>query len=231
MYVMVRVNGDVVCSAWIVLPGTAPHTMYPNNRFSYVREHGMALVPGTGRGGWWCYTPVVTGEHSRNGIVHSSMRLHSAYMQVHSGPLGGAPRRPWGMGNPTATTGVGWVPCCSASWWRLVHMEDSRHNALMRGVSGGHCGRMLWPMWKAVRTIRRTLLKGWLWRVPCVRRCADAAGGASAKPLHQNSNECGGQRWPNVGSTWCPSSRPLGWSICHVVCPTSSSGNGVVSVG
>ena len=31
--------------------------------------------------------------------VHSSMRPHSAYMQVHSGPLVGAPRRPWGMEN------------------------------------------------------------------------------------------------------------------------------------
>ena len=92
MYVMVRVDGDVVCSAWMVLPGMAQRTMYPNNRFWYVRVHGMALVLGTGRGGWWCYTPVVTGEHSRHGIVHSSMRLHSAYMQVHSGPLGGAPR-------------------------------------------------------------------------------------------------------------------------------------------
>ena len=100
MYVMVRVDGDVVCSAWMVLRGMAPGTMYANNRLWYVRVHGMALVLGTGRGGWWCYTPVVTGEHFRHRIAHSSMRPRSAYMQVHSGPLGGAPRRPWGMEIP-----------------------------------------------------------------------------------------------------------------------------------
>ena len=43
---------------------------------------------------------VVTGGHSRRGTVHSSMRPLFAYMQVHSRPLGGAPRRPWGMENP-----------------------------------------------------------------------------------------------------------------------------------
>ena len=43
---------------------------------------------------------MVTGGHSRRGTVHSSMTPHSAYMQVHSGPLGGAPRRPWGMESP-----------------------------------------------------------------------------------------------------------------------------------
>ena len=101
MYVMVKVDGDVVCSAWMVLHGMAQRMMYPSNWFSCVRVRGMALVHGTGRGGWWCYTLVVTGGHSRHGIVHSSMRLHSAYMQVHSGPLGGAPRRPWGMENPS----------------------------------------------------------------------------------------------------------------------------------
>ena len=41
-----------------------------------------------------------------------------------------------------------------------VDMEDNTKIALMRGVSGGHCGRKLWHMWEAVRTIRRTLLKG-----------------------------------------------------------------------
>ena len=98
---MVKVDGDVVCSAWMVLPGMSQRMMYPNNRFWYARVHGIALVHGTGRGGWWCYTSVVTGEHSRHGIVHSSMRLHSAYMQVHSGQLGGAPRRPWAMEKPS----------------------------------------------------------------------------------------------------------------------------------
>ena len=100
VYVMVREDGDVVCSAWMVLRGMAPRTMYANNRFWYERVHGMALVLGTGRGGWWCYTPVVTCEHSRHGIMHSSMRPHLAYMQVRSGPLGRAPWGPWGMENP-----------------------------------------------------------------------------------------------------------------------------------
>ena len=231
MYVMVQVDGDVVCSAWMVLRGMAPRTMYANNRFWYVRVHGMALVLGMGRGGWWCCTPVVTGEHSRHGTVHSSMRPHSGYMQVHSGPLGGGPRRPWGRRIHMGTTGVGWVPRCTACWWRRVDMEDSTHNALTGRVSEGHFGMMLWHMWEAVHTIHRTLLRGWPWRVPCVRRCADAAGDASANPLHQNSNGCGRKRWPNVRSTWCPCSRPQGWSICHVFCPTSSSGNAVVTVG
>ena len=63
---------------------------------------------------------------------------------------------------------------------------------------------------ETVHTIHRTLLTGWPCKMPCVRRCGDAADDASAKPLHQNSNGCGRHRWPNVGSTWCPSSRPLG---------------------
>ena len=61
MYVMVRLDGDVVFSAWMVLRGMAPRTMYASNRFWYVLVHGMALVLGMGRGGWWCYTPAVTG--------------------------------------------------------------------------------------------------------------------------------------------------------------------------
>ena len=130
-----------------------------------------------------------------------------------------------------ATTWVGWVPHCNASWWCLVDMEDSTHNALMMGVCGGHCGKMLWHMWEAVRTIRRTFLKGFPWRVPCVRRYADVAGVASAKPLHQTSNGCSVHRCRNVGSTCSPSSRPLGWWIYHVAFVMSSSGNGVGSVG
>ena len=129
------------------------------------------------------------------------------------------------------TTGAGCVPRCKARWWRRVDMEDSMQDALTRRVSGDHCGRVLWHMEEVVHTIHRTLLRGWPWRMPCVRRCADAAGDASAKPLHRNSNGCGRQRWPNVVSTWCPSSRPLGWLLCHVVCLTSSSGNIVVCVG
>ena len=101
MYEMFKGDGVVVCSAWMLLHGMVQRITYPGNRFWYVQVHGMALVHGSGRGSWWCYTLVVTGGHSRHGILHSSMRLHSAYMQVHSGPLGGAPRRPCGMENPS----------------------------------------------------------------------------------------------------------------------------------
>ena len=125
MYLMVQVDGDVVCSAWIVLHGMAPRTMYASSPFSYVGVHGMALVLGTGRGSWWWCTPVVTGGHSRRGTVHSSMRPHSAYMQVHSGPLGGAPRRPWGMENPY---GYNWCWLGTTLQCLLV-------------VSGGHGGQ------------------------------------------------------------------------------------------
>ena len=107
-------GGDVVCSAWMVLHVMAPRTIYASNRFSYVRVHGIALVLGRGRGGWWCCTPVVTGGHSRRGTVHSSMRPHSAYMQVHSGPLGGAPRRPWRMASQPLSN-VLWIVCTTSS--------------------------------------------------------------------------------------------------------------------
>ena len=71
-----------------------------------------------------------------------------------------------------ATTGVGWVPRCNASLWRLVDMEGSAHNALMKGVSGdivvGCCGTR--GKREAVRTIRRTLLKGAMCETVC--RCS-----------------------------------------------------------
>ena len=166
--VVVKVDGDVVCSAWMVLHGMAQRMMYHSNQLWYVQVHGMALVHGTGRGGCWCYTLVVTGGHSHHGTVRSSMTLHSSYMQVHSGPLGGAPRWPWGMENPS---GYNWcwlgttVQCLLVV---LVDMEDNTHNTLMMGVYGGHCGRTLWHIWEAVRTIRMPLLKGWPRRVACV---------------------------------------------------------------
>ena len=125
VYLMVQVDGDVVCSAWMVLHGMAPRAMYASNRFSYVRVHGMAIVLGTGRGGCWCCTPVVTGGHSRRGTAHSSMRPHSAYMQVHSGPVGGAPRRPWGTENPY---GYNWC-------WLGTTMQS------LLVASGGHGGQ------------------------------------------------------------------------------------------
>ena len=143
MYVMVGVDGDVVWNAWMVLHGLAPRTMYASNRFSYVRVHGMALVLGTGRGGWWCCTPVVTGGHSRRGTVHSSMRPHSACMQVHSGPLGGAPRRPWGMENPH---GYNW--CWLGTTLQCLLVASGGHE-------GQHAGCLdeegVWgPLWQGV---------------------------------------------------------------------------------
>ena len=143
MYVMVGVDGDVVWNAWMVLHGLAPRTMYASNRFSYVWVHGMALALGTGRGGWWCCTPVVTGGHSRRGTVHSSMRLHSAYMRVHSGPLGGAPRRPWGMENPH---GYNWCWLGTTLRWLLVASggHEAQHAGCLdeEGVWG--------PLWQGV---------------------------------------------------------------------------------
>ena len=72
------------------------------------------------------------------------------------------------------TTGVGWAPRCSVCWWRRVDMKDSTQDAWTRRVSGDHCGRVLWHMEEVAHTIHRTLLRGWQWRMPCVRRCADA---------------------------------------------------------
>ena len=143
MYLMVQVDGDVVCSAWMVLHGMAPRTMYANNRFSYVRVHGMALVLGTGRGGWWCCTPVVTGGYSRPGTVHSSMRSHFAYMQVHSGPLGGAPRRPWGMENPY---GYNW--CCLGTTLQCLLVASGAHGEQHAGCLDEEA---VWgPLWQGV---------------------------------------------------------------------------------
>ena len=104
------------------------------------------------------------------------------------------------------TSCVGWVPRYSTCWWRRVDMEDSTHDALTRRVSGDHCGRMLWHMEETVHTIHMTLLRGWPWRVPCVRRCADAAGDASAKPLHLMWQAEMAERWkymvPKLTAAW-----------------------------
>ena len=100
MCTVVKVDGDVECHAWMVLHGMVQYMMHHSNRLWYVQVHGMQHVHGMGTGSWWCYSPVVIGRQSHHGTVRSSMKLHSAYMQVHSGPLGGAPRRPWGIQNP-----------------------------------------------------------------------------------------------------------------------------------
>ena len=84
----------------------------------------MPPVHGMGRGGWWCYTLVVNGGHSHHGTVHSSTRLHSAYEQVHSGPLGGAPRRPWGMENPQ---GYNW--CWFGTTMQCLLVASGGHGA------------------------------------------------------------------------------------------------------
>ena len=129
MCVLPTVDGDAVRNAWMVLHGMVRHIIYHNTPFWYVQVHGMPLVHGVGRGGWWCCTHVVVARHSHHGTVHSSTRLHSAYVQVHSGPLGGAPRRLWGMEN---AQGYNWcwlgttLQCCR---WRVVDTGHSTHDA------------------------------------------------------------------------------------------------------
>ena len=80
MCVVAKMDGDVVCNAWMVLHGMVQHMMYHNNQLWYVQVHGMPPVHGMGRGCWWCYTLVVIGGRSHHGTVHSSTRLHSAYV-------------------------------------------------------------------------------------------------------------------------------------------------------
>ena len=121
---MVKVDGDAVCSAWMVLRGTVQHMMYHSNQLWYVQLHCMPLVHGMGRGGWWCHTLVVTSRHSHHGLVHSSTRLHSAYVQVHSGALGGAPRRPWGMENP-----LGYNQCWLGTTLQCLLVASGGHGA------------------------------------------------------------------------------------------------------
>ena len=54
MCVVVKVDGDAVCSAWMVLHRMLRHMMYHSKRLWYVQVHGMPPVHGMGRGGWWC---------------------------------------------------------------------------------------------------------------------------------------------------------------------------------
>ena len=124
---------------------------------------------------------------------HSSMKLHSAYMQVHSGPLEGAPRQPWGMEKPQGrTTGVG-----NTYLWHLMGMEHNIHNAWMMGVYGGHCGKIFWHTREAMHTIAERLAEeGRMVVVVC--RCTWLC---KCKPLHQNSNGDNNPSWQNVGST------------------------------
>ena len=89
---MVRVDSDAQCNAWMVLHAMVQHMMYRSNPLWYAQVHGMEHVHGMGIGGWWCYAHVVIDRHSRHGTVRSCMTLHSAYIQVHSGPFGRAPR-------------------------------------------------------------------------------------------------------------------------------------------
>ena len=169
--VVVKVDGDAACNAWMVLHGMVQHMTYRSNRLCYVQVHGMPPVHGMERGDWWCYTLVVTGGHSHHGTVHCSRRLHSAYVQVHSGSLGGAPWRPWGMENPPSykwcwlgTTLQCLLVACGGHGAQRPQCLDDR----MMGVYGGHCGRMFWQMWEGLCTIRRPLPKGWPRRVACV---------------------------------------------------------------
>ena len=123
--VVVKVDGDAIFNVWMALHGMVQHMMYHSNRLWYVWVHCMPLVHGMGRGGLGCYTVVVTGGHSHHGTMHSSTRLQPAHMQVHSGPLGGAPRRSWGIENPP---GYNWCWLGTTLQCLLV-------------VSGGHGGQ------------------------------------------------------------------------------------------
>ena len=80
------------------------HIMCHSNLLCCAQGHDMLHVHGMGRGGWWAYTHVVIGVHSHHWTVISSTALHSACIQVHNGPLGGAPHRPYGMANPLRDT-------------------------------------------------------------------------------------------------------------------------------
>ena len=140
MCVVVNVDGDAICSAWMVLQGMVQHMMYHSNRLWYVQVHGMPPIHGMGRGSWWCYTLVVTGGHSHHGTVHSSTRLHSPYMQVHSGPLGGAPRRPWGMENPP-----GYNCCWFGTTLQCLLVASGGHGAQHpQGLDDGGIRGTLW---------------------------------------------------------------------------------------
>ena len=80
MCVVVKMDGYAVCNACRVLHKMVQHMIYHSNQSLYVQVHGMPPIHGMGRGGWWGYTLVVTGGHCYHGIVHSSTRVHSAYM-------------------------------------------------------------------------------------------------------------------------------------------------------
>ena len=79
-----------------------------------------------GRGGWWCYTHVVIGGHFQQGTVRSYKKLHSAYMQVPSGPLGGDHGA---LKIRKGILGVGLAQQCNNCLRRLVGMGHNVHNA------------------------------------------------------------------------------------------------------
>ena len=205
--------------------------MYLSNRIWYIRVHGMALVHGTGRGGWWCYTLVVTGGHSRHGIVRSSMRTHSAYMQVHSGPLGGAPRRPWGMENPA---GYSW--CWLGTTLQCLPVASSGHGGQQpQCLDDGGVWGTLWQdvvadvasgAYNPQDIAERLSQEGAMCVTVC--RCSGHCKCKAPTPKYQWMQQAEvPERWKYMVAKLTAAGVGLSY---HVACLMSSSANGVGSV-
>ena len=69
MCVVVGLEGDVECNAWMVSHGTVQRMMCRSNPLWYALVHGMQHVCGNGRGGWWYDTHMVIGTLSQHGTV------------------------------------------------------------------------------------------------------------------------------------------------------------------
>ena len=129
MSVVVEVDGDAECNAWMVLHGMVQHMMYHSNRLWYVQVHGMQHVHGMGRGGWCCFTPVLIGGHSHDGTVRSSMNCIPLTCRCIVGHLEEHRCDHGALGIRKATTGVGLVQHYNACLWRVVRVEHNIHNA------------------------------------------------------------------------------------------------------
>ena len=164
----------------------------------------MDPVDGMGRGGRWCYTHVMIGGHSHYGTVRSSMKLISAYMQVHSGALGGASLRPWGIETPQGhnwcwlgTTLQGLFEACGAHGAQYPQYLDD--------------WGIWWMFWQNIlaheggvyipRAIAKRLAEEGRMAV-AVCRCSGLFKCKRPTPKFTGSSSL---RCWNVGSTWWPS--------------------------
>ena len=75
------------------------------------------------------------------------MRLHCAYMQVHSGPLRGAPRQPWGMENPSGYN-LGWLGTTLQCLMVVSSGHGGQHRIVYSDLVGYHTSdiRLLWTI-------------------------------------------------------------------------------------